>query len=91
MNEFSEIDDQKVITTINGEEKECDLLFTYDADELNETIIGYTDNTYDENNKLNIYVSKYTMMNPSQLVTVDDPEELAIVQDVIKDIQEHYK
>ena len=26
MNEFSEIDDQKVITTINGEEKECDLL-----------------------------------------------------------------
>jgi uncharacterized protein YrzB (UPF0473 family) len=91
MNEFNEIDDQKIITTINGEEKECDLLFTYDADELNETIIGYTDNTYDENNKLNIYVSKYTMMNPSQFITVDDPEELALVQDVINDIQEHYK
>ena len=91
MNEIMEIDDQKVITTINGEEKECDLLFTYDADELNETIIGYTDNTYDENNKLNVFVSKYSMMNPSQLVTVSDPEELALVEDVINDIKEHYK
>ena len=91
MNEFEEIADQKITTTINGEEKECDILFTYDAEELDETIIGYTDNTNDSEGKLNIYVSKYTMFNPNELTPVTDPEELALVNDIMNEIQTHYK
>ena len=74
MNEIEEMADSKITATINGIETECDVLFTYDADELDETIIGYTDNTNDSQGKLNIFVSKYTRLNPNELVAVTDPE-----------------
>ena len=91
MNEFEEMEDQKITATINGEEKECDVLFTYDADELDETIIGYTDNTNDQEGKLNIFVSKYTKFNPNEMTAVTDPDELSLVNDVINEIQAHYR
>jgi uncharacterized protein YrzB (UPF0473 family) len=91
MTEFNEIENKKLTVMINGEEKECDILFTYDADELDETFVGYTDNSTNEKGELNIYTSKYSPLNPNQLIAVTAPEEVALMNDVIKQIIEQYK
>jgi hypothetical protein len=91
MTEFHEIENKKLNVVINGEEKECDVLFTYDADGLDETFVGYTDNSTNEKGELNIFTSKYSMLNPTELIAITDPEEKALMDDVIKQIIEEYK
>lgn len=91
MTEFEEFENKKIKVVIDGEEKECDVLFTYDADGLDEVFVGYTDNSTNEKGELNIYTSKYSILNPNELIAVTDPEEKALMDDVIKQIIEEYK
>ena len=41
----------KVIININGQEKEYDVLFTFDCEENGKSYIGFNDGTYDEKGK----------------------------------------
>ena len=87
---IEEIEDSKIVVLINNEEKECDVLFTYYSEDLDYTIIGYTDNTY-TNNKLNIYVSKFNSNNEKTIETITDPEELEIANEIVEKIKKEYK
>lgn len=91
MTEFNEIDDKKLVTVINGVETECDILFTVDSEDLDETLVAYTDNSTNENGELNIFVSKYSIYNPKELVAITDPEEKALMDKTIKEIMTQYK
>lgn len=89
MRTFEDIEDHKFTVIINGEEKECDLLFTYDGGDVDKPIIGYTDNTTNEKGELNIFVSKYDpLYGPSTFEDITDPKELEFVNGIIKDILE---
>ena len=91
MTEFHEIEDKKLNVIIDGVEKECDVLFTYDADGLDVTYVGYTDGTVDENGIPNIYTSKHSILDPGKLEAITDPEEIALMKDVVAQIIEQYK
>ena len=61
---------------INGRIKEYDAILTYHNDEYNKHYVVYTDNEYDKNNELIIYISSYSLSNPETLVKeIDDKEE----------------
>ena len=49
---------------INGRIKEYDAILTYHSEEYNKHYVVYTDNTYDENDELILYISTYTLTNP---------------------------
>ena len=92
MNEIEEMEDQKITVEINGEMVECDVLFTYDSEAVDRTIIGYTDNTYGDNGALNILVSKYDpFFGPNKLEPVTEPEDVEICKKIIQDIIKQYK
>lgn len=92
MYDIEKIDDEKIIVDINGKNVECDVLFTYDGEDVDKPIIGYTDHTTNEQGIINIYVSKYDpLFNPNKLEPVTDKEDLELVDDVIKQIQNQYQ
>ena len=61
---------------INGRIKEYDAILTYHSEEYNKHYVIYTENLYDENNELIIYISSYNLSNPETIVKeIEDIEE----------------
>lgn len=56
----------------NGILKQYDVILTYHNDEFNKDYVVYTDNNYNSNNELQIYISKY---NPQSLETIAETIE----------------
>ena len=50
---------KKLKGNFNGELKEYDVVLTFHSDKQNKDYIVYTDNTYDNENKLKMYVAIY--------------------------------
>ena len=48
----------------NGTIKEYDVILTYFSDEYNKNYVVYTDNIYNDNEELQIYINEY---NPKDL------------------------
>ena len=91
MANIKEMEESKILAVINDEEVECDVLFQYSSPEYEETFIGYTDNTYDENDALNIYTAKINPQYPAKLIEITDPKEKQLMEDVVKEIIENNK
>lgn len=60
---------------INGNIKEYDVILTYHSDEFNKDYIVYTDNIYNDNNELQIYINEYNDDNPIIISKKIDNEE----------------
>ena len=61
---------------VNGIVKEYDAILTYNSEEYNKHYVVYTENLYDENNELIIYISSYNLINPDTIVKdIEDKEE----------------
>lgn len=61
---------------INGRVKEYDAILTYHSDKYNKHYVVYTENTYDDNDELIIYISSYNLTNPETIVkNIEDKEE----------------
>ena len=61
---------------VNGIVKEYDAILTYHSEEYNKHYVVYTENLYDENNELIIYISSYNLINPDTIVKdIEDKEE----------------
>lgn len=60
----------------DGNLKEYDAILTYHSDEFNKDYVVYTDNIYNSNNELQIYISEYNLEEPECLVKdiVDNDE-----------------
>lgn len=52
----------------DGNLKEYDAILTYHSDEFNKEYVVYTDNIYNSNNELQIYINEYISDNPECLV-----------------------
>lgn len=52
----------------NGNPKEYSAILTYHSDEYNKDYVVYTDNIYNSNNELQIYISEYNKNNLKNIV-----------------------
>lgn len=80
-----------IFTIVNdqGEEVECEILFTFDSDETKKSYIVYTDNTLDEEGSTKVYASVYdpTGQNPA-LLPIETDKEWAVIDKILKSVQE---
>lgn len=84
--EYELINDEKVIVLINGKKIECDVLFTYDEEDLGYTYMGYTDNSKNPDGSENVYFAKCGAFTNMKFVDVTDPEEINMLSEVYKEI-----
>ncbi len=54
---YENTDGKFIIETDDGENIECQLLFSYESEKFKKTYIVYTDGSEDENHEINIYAS----------------------------------
>ena len=52
----------------NGRIVEYDAILTYHSEEYNKHYVVYTENVYDENDELIIYISSYNLTSPETIV-----------------------
>ena len=61
---------------INGILKEYEAIMTYHSEEYNKHYVVYTENLYNEDGELIIYISSYNLINPETIVKkIEDKEE----------------
>lgn len=86
---IGELELEKINVLINGEEKECDVLFTFDSEATFKSYIGYTDNTTSKDGRKNIYISSYNPLSTNlELEDITDSKELEMFQEVLKKLDE---
>lgn len=70
-----------------GRIKEYDAILTYHSDEYNKNYVVYTDNEYDDNNELIIYISTYNITSPETIVkNIEDKKEYTKIKTEINKI-----
>ena len=71
-----------------GQEIECEVLFTFESDETKKNYIVYTDNTVDEEGNTKVYASIY---NPDQdetkLLPIETDKEWKIIETILEELQ----
>ncbi len=71
----------------NGNLKEYDAILTYHSDEFNRDYVAYTDNVYNSNNELQIYINEYNPRDiESSVKTILDNEEYNKIKTEINSI-----
>ena len=71
----------------NGNLKEYDAILTYHSDEFNKDYVVYTDNTYNYNNELQIYINEYNSQDSECLVkNIADYDEYNKIKSEINNI-----
>ena len=85
---MEQVDQLGTITIMkDGKEVECEVLFTFENDELKKQYIGYTDHSIGENGRKNIYVSSWNpVLGTDKLEDITTQEELVMVRDVLNQI-----
>ena len=71
-----------------GQEVECEVLFTFESNETGKNYMVYTDNTVDEEGNTKVYASIY---NPEEkepkLEPIETDKEWEIIETILKEIQ----
>ena len=87
MSEIEIVNDDKITITKNNQLVECDILFSFECDELSRLYIGYTDGSKDETGAELIAVSYIDILgNQNILHQVESKEEWSMINDVMRDI-----
>ena len=72
----------------NGQEVECEVLFTFDSDETGKSYMVYTDNSEDEDGNTRVFASIY---NPNEdeikLQPIESDKEWKIIETILQEIQ----
>ena len=71
---------------IDGKIVKYEILYTFKFEENDKTYLVYTDNTYDENNQLNIYAGEYDRNAKMVLKDIEDDNIFYSIQDIIETI-----
>lgn len=68
----------------NGEEVQCEILFTYNDERTGKDYIAYTDNTIDEEGNTKVYAS---IFNPEEenptLLPIESDEEWELIEAIL--------
>jgi len=76
----------------NGNEIECEVLFTFESDETNKSYIVYTDNTVDSEGNTKVYASIYDPQDEKlNLTPIETDKEWKIIETILNEIQEEVK
>lgn len=84
------MDEKMTFKVINdeGQEIECEVLFTFESDETGKNYIVYTDNTTDESGNTKVYASIY---NPEEeetkLEPIESDKEWKIIETILDELQ----
>ena len=77
------------VTTANGDQIICDILFTFENDETKKNYIVYTDNTKDEDGRVRVYASTYEPDNPkTKLEDIKTEKEWKVIDTILQTLQE---
>ncbi len=75
-----------------GNEVECEVLFTFESDETKKNYMVYTDNTTDESGNIRVYASIYNPDKPeSELIPIESEAEWKIIETILEEIQAEVK
>lgn len=75
------------ITNTIGIKTICEVIATYHDDNSNKDFIVYTDKTFDENKKLNLYYSLYENQDSNiKLIDITDSEDKKVGLELIKEL-----
>lgn len=86
------MENEKIVILKDGEEVECEVLFTFDSPDTNKAYIGYTDHSITDDGRKNIYISSYDpALGNSSLEDITDPKELDMIHDVLLEIERQSK
>ena len=76
------MDKKKIFTILNdGTKKEYDVILTFKNEKNDNNYVVYTDNTYDDDNKLKIFAALYNPLTGEFLGHVENKEEW---KDIVK-------
>lgn len=71
-----------------GEEVECEVLFTFDSDETKKHYMVYTDNTLDEEGNTKVYAAIYEPgLEKQTLQPITTDEEWKIIETILEELQ----
>lgn len=80
------------ITNDEGQEVECEVLFTFESDETGKNYMVYTDNTVDEEGNTKVYASIYNPEEEDQtLQPIETDKEWTIIETILNELQEEAK
>lgn len=83
-------DNTFTIINDNGEEVQCEVLFTYTNEETGVDYIAYTDYTIDEDGNTKVYAS---IFNPEEenpvLLPIETDEEWALIEGILESLTEN--
>lgn len=72
-----------------GEEVECEVLFTFESDETKKNYMVYTDNTIDEEGNTKVYAAIYDPSLENQtLKPIESEKEWKIIETILEQLQE---
>ena len=72
-----------------GNERLCEVLFTFESEETKKNYIVYTDNTKDEEGNVRVYASIYKVKGEkTELESIESEREWKIVETILTSIQE---
>ena len=73
----------------NGQERVCEVLFTFESDETKKNYIVYTDNSVDNEGNTRVYASIYKAIeDKTELEPIESEREWKIVETILSSIQE---
>jgi Uncharacterized protein conserved in bacteria len=78
-----------IATDEQGNNVECEALFTFDSEETGKSYIAYTDNTLDEQGNTKVYASTYTPgEEKTALKPIESEKEWKMVEAILEELGE---
>ncbi len=84
-------ENKNVFTIMNdkGEEVNCEVLFTFEAEDTKKNYIIYTDNTKDDMGSTKVYASIYDPTGKDRaLAPIETEEEWLVIENIMSSLQE---
>lgn len=87
-----DLENEKIKMEKDGKTIECDILFTFDCEDTMKSYVGYTDNTYANNGRKNMYVSAFNPFSKKLILEdITDERELNMISEVLQQFDEESK
>ena len=81
-----------VLLDEKGQEKEYDVLFTFESEETNKNYIVYTDNSLDETGNVQVFASVYNPEDENtKLEPIETEKEWKVIESILDTLQEEVK
>lgn len=81
-----------VLLDEKGQEKEYDVLFTFESEETNKNYIVYTDNSLDETGNVQVFASVYNPEDENtKLEPIETEKAWKVIETILDTLQEEVK